>query len=109
MPDKPTLNIIQLRQITQMLLDSCEALGGSEWVLDEDLYWEVDECVRYGFTRSPECGDFVVGQLYDDWHFLSALLEDPDQAHPLMLIHLAPLLRYMALHINGQNTKGQND
>lgn len=107
MTDAPSIRIAQLRQLTQMLLDSCEAWGGEEWVLDEDLYWEVDECVRYDFSRTPDGKDFTAGQLYDDWHFLTPLLDNPEEAHPVMLLHLAPLLRYMALNIPHQNTRGQ--
>lgn len=61
--------------------------------LAEDNYWDSPEAERYDFSKSPR--EWHSGQLYDDWHFLSKILEDDERAVAYMLVHAAPLLRYI--------------
>jgi hypothetical protein len=88
------IKLSDLRAVINQILDHIEHdLGRASVKLDQDSYWDVANGERYDFTKSP--GNFEHGQLQDDWEFLSAILKDKDQAVALMLIHAAPLLRYL--------------
>jgi hypothetical protein len=88
------IKLSELRLVINRILDHIEHDLGRESVkLDQDNYWDVADVERYDFTKSPE--NFGHGQLYDDWEFLSSILKDKDQAVALMLLHVAPLLRYI--------------
>jgi len=75
----PTIRIAELRRIIDALLVHAEKTRGPELRLDHDYYWEV-------------------GSLGDDWEFLHNMSqEDIESEGPYqMLIHVAPLLRYLA-------------
>ena len=103
------INISELRLVINRILDHIEHdLGHASVKLDEDDYWDVADEERYDFTKSPE--NFEHGQLHDDWEFLSSILKDKDQAVALMLIHAAPLLRYVGEQSNSslQKLPGSN-
>lgn len=86
------IKLADLRLVINRILDHIEHdLGKKEVILDEDNYWDVGTQERYDFSKSPE--NFEHGQLSDDWQFLSAILDDKDQAFALMLMHATPLLR----------------
>ena len=86
------IKLSELRLVVNRILDHIEHdLGHVSLTLDQDDYWDVSDGDRYDLTKSPE--SYVVGQLHDDWEFLSSILKDKDQAVSLMLIHAAPLLR----------------
>ena len=88
------IKLSELRTVVNRILDHIEHnLGRTSVKLDQDSYWDVASGERYDFTKSPE--NFEHGQLQDDWEFLSSILKDKDQAVALMLIHAAPLLRYL--------------
>ena len=86
------IKLSELRLVINRILDHIEHdLGQASVQLNQDDYWEVADTERYDLTKSPD--GYVVGQLHDDWEFLSSILRDKDQAIALMLIHAAPLLR----------------
>ena len=86
------INLSDLRLVINRILDHIEHdLGHASLKLTKDDYWEVPDSERYDLTKSPD--GYVIGQLHDDWEFLSSILNDKDQAVALMLIHIAPLLR----------------
>ncbi len=86
------INLSDLRTVVNRILDHIEHdLGHTTVKLDQDDYWEVADTERYDLTSSPN--GYVVGQLHDDWEFLSSILRDKHQAVALMLTHAAPLLR----------------
>ena len=86
------IKLSELRTVLNRILDHIENdLGHATVKLESDDYWEVADADRYDLTKGPE--GYVVGQLHDDWGFLSSILKDKDQAVALMLIHAAPLLR----------------
>lgn len=60
---------------------------------DEGFYWEVPTDRLYAVQQGQPKLD--VGRLSDDWEFLSAILKDKRQAVGFMLVHLAPILRYI--------------
>jgi hypothetical protein len=92
------INIRDLREMLSRIFDHIENdLGVTEVTLDRDHYWEVPEDDLYRIEEvSPKLD---IGQLSDDWHFLQPLIDDEDQALALTLIHIAPILRYLALKI----------
>jgi len=61
---------------------------------DSDFYWEVPAKSLYSVGNEPK--ELEVGRLSDDWEFLLPLLQDKQQAFPLMLMHVAPLMRYLS-------------
>lgn len=65
--------------------------------LDEDYYWTVASEELYEFRTAPT--NLNVGSLCDDLEFLSSLEGDEKMAVSRMLIHVAPLLRYLATKI----------
>ncbi|WP_422087890.1 hypothetical protein [Variovorax sp.] len=88
------INLTELRLVINRIFDHMEHdLGQISVKLENDGYWDVAEGERYDFAKKPESFDH--GQLYDDWEFLSAILDDKDQAVSIMLAHVAPLLRYV--------------
>jgi arginine repressor len=60
---------------------------------DQDFYWDLNkEDVFKVKEKQPDLG---VGRLSDDWEFLQSILKDREHAVSLMLIHVAPLLRFI--------------
>jgi hypothetical protein len=94
----PVVNIGELRRIVSDLLDHVEAINGPDLRLDQDYYWDVDSDPLYDMTKEMPKADRV-GSLGDSWEFLLNLRKqegDIKGAGPsLMLIHAAPLLRYI--------------
>jgi hypothetical protein len=62
---------------------------------DQDFYWDVPTGELYAVKKAQPQLD--VGRLSDDWDFLKAILNDGRVS--LMLIHVAPLLRYIGQEI----------
>jgi hypothetical protein len=69
-------------------------LGIDEIALTKDYYWDVPESSLYSVDRDMEAP--TIGSLFDDLEFLNPLLQNREQAVSLMLLHVAPLLRYIA-------------
>lgn len=64
--------------------------------LEEDYYWHLHSNSRYDVTKEP-C-KMGIGSLADDLEFLSdeSVIDDISNTSPLMLMHVAPLLEYLA-------------
>ena len=92
------IDVGKLRLITESIFDHIETdLGVESVALDEDYYWVVPDTALYSVDKSPPQLD--IGQLSEDLSFLEDLPKDREQAVSLMFLHLAPLLRYLALKI----------
>jgi hypothetical protein len=88
------IRISEIREVVNRILDHIEHdLSLPAVRLSQDDYWDVLDDERYDFSKSPN--SFGHGRLHDDWEFLSSILKDKDQAVALMLIHAAPLLRWL--------------
>ncbi|MCB1835843.1 MAG: hypothetical protein KDH19_20710 [Geminicoccaceae bacterium] len=59
-------------------------------ILDSTDYWDILDGDRYN-PKIPTA--YGVGNLSDDWEFLSHVLNDESCPVSLLLIHAAPLLR----------------
>jgi len=59
----------------------------------QDFYWEVPTDKLYKIDEDQPQLD--IGRLSDDWDLLQSILENPEHAVSLELIHVAPLLRWI--------------
>ena len=92
----PVVNIGELRRIVNDLLDHAESVNGPELRLNQDYYWDLDSEAMYAITtKVPDV--HLVGSLGDSWEFLLNMRDDDikQDGPSLMLIHAAPLLRYI--------------
>ena len=88
------INIADLREITNRIFDHIQNdLKIDRLHIDKDYYWDIPDEYLYDPLKDP--AQFVLGQLYHDWEFLLPLITDKELAVSLMLIHVAPLLRYI--------------
>ncbi len=92
----PTIHLAELRRIINDLLEHAEQVNGPEFVLEQDYYWDLDNEAVYGFSSEAPKPEGV-GSLGDDWEFLLNLRgsDIKEDGPSLMLIHAAPLLRYI--------------
>ena len=90
------INLQMLKQITNTILDHViDDLKMDVVSLDDaqDFYWNVPESQLYAVKLDQPQLD--IGRLSDDWDFLSEIKGDKEQAAAIMLVHLAPILRYI--------------
>lgn len=90
------IDLAKLRQITDAFFTHLiNDLGVEKVTIKEetDFYWNVPSDRLYKVR--DERPELDIGRLSDDWDFLKAILRDEEQAVALMLIHLAPILRYI--------------
>ena len=91
MENAKQVDIRALRETVNAVLDFIERdLGKSAVPLPSNYYWVVPDEGLYSMGEPPrqlECGSLV-----DDLEFVQAAHTNRDQAIPLVLIHLAPLL-----------------
>jgi hypothetical protein len=84
----------ELKTIVNLILDHIVHDLKIETVsIEEDFYWDVDSKGLYDVQTTAS--ELDIGSLIDDWEFLAKVSEDHRQAVALMLIHAAPLLRYI--------------
>lgn len=88
------IEIAELRSIVNAILDHISNDLNIKTVdIDQDFYWNVDSGSLYEASKKPPETD--LGSLHDDLEFAREILGDKDQAVALMLVHVAPLLRYV--------------
>ena len=93
------IHISELRNIANAIFNHMENQLEIEQVsLGKDYYWCLSDDQRYNMLAEPE--DHLVGQLFDDWDFIKPIADDPSLATPLCLVHLAPLLEYLATQVD---------
>jgi hypothetical protein len=91
------MKIQALRAVVNSILDFIERdLGKSEITFKNNFYWSISEDVLYAMGNRPELD---TGSLADDWEFVLSAFENRDQALPIVLIHVAPLLRALATEL----------
>lgn len=94
------IKVAELRDIVNAILDHIESqLGIEEVELTEDYYWDVADKSLY--ISAGKEAEIHVGSLYDDLTFLMPILQDKDRSVSLMLMHVAPLLRYLSIKVGG--------
>jgi hypothetical protein len=70
-----------------------------------DFYWEV--APQHLFDVKQQAPQLDVGRLSDDWDFVQKMVADGSPFVALMLVHIAPLLRYLA-HRFGNDDIGRS-
>ena len=90
------IDLLAIKQVANAILDHAindlkiKKLAIRE---DQDFYWEVPSDRLYEVKKEQPQLD--VGRLSDDWELLAPIIDDKHQAVALMLIHLAPLLKFI--------------
>lgn len=75
------IGLVKLRAIVNRLLDHViETRGVRKVALEKQYYWEVPAPERYRIEGNP--GELDVGNLTDDWEFVSKLLQGDDPPVP---------------------------
>jgi hypothetical protein len=88
------VEVDKLRYVVDAIFDHISnKLGIKSIDIEENFYWNVDSQSLFKTKEKPLETD--LGSLHDDWGFLREILNDEDQAVALMLVHAAPLLRYI--------------
>ena len=107
------IKIADLRLVINRIFDHIENdLGCMVVKLNENYYWDVSAKMRYEYDFDLEGSEgYERRQLYDDWKFLSPILQDEKLTVSPMLIHVAPLLRYIGekdIYIRRTNCRRRN-
>jgi hypothetical protein len=88
------VDLLELRRVVNRLLDHLiETRGVRAVALHDRYYWEVPAPDRYKMEVDP--GALEVGDLADDWEFVSRLLQEANAPVAYQLTELAPLLAYL--------------
>lgn len=91
------IDLEELKSVATALIDSLAQAGGERSIpIDPvaDFYWEVPPESLYSVKGRQPTLD--VGRLSDDWDLIRPIALDSTSATPLALIHLAPILRFLA-------------
>lgn len=91
-----TVNIGELRAVVNNIFDFIEKdLGKVNIDLTTNFYWSVPDNLLYAMDKEPT--ELDCGSLVDDWDFVKTAADKPEQAIPLTLLHVAPLLQALAV------------
>jgi hypothetical protein len=85
-----TINVSELRVITEKLFTHLENLGINSVEITEDYYWDIPEEQKYNILKEPK--ELDVGQLTDDWEFLLKVLEPNREPLGYSFVWLGKLL-----------------
>lgn len=89
------VDISVLRDVTNRIFDFIERdLKMRSVELSRDFYWSIPDEELHEVDRKPQ--ELTVGSLVDDFHFVTTAHKDPDQAIPVTLMHVAPLLKWLS-------------
>jgi len=92
------IEVQKLRQVADKIFDHIENdLGVRSVPLDDDYYWQIPDAELYSIDKDPT--ELDIGQLSEDLSFLEDVVGEGEQAVCLMFLHLAPLLRYLAIKV----------
>lgn len=96
--EQASINLAALKSaIDAIFSHMTDGLGLHEIPLSQDYYAEIPEELLYEVGQAVE--NPSVGSLVDDLRFLDGMSRDKDEAVSLMLVHVAPLLRYIAYKV----------
>lgn len=95
------INLVELKYIINRLFDHIiETRNMKNCELDEDYYWNIPTSEVYQIYNNPS--KINIGSLYDDWEFLSKILDTEDQPAANQLTELAPILRYLGEYLGNK-------
>ena len=87
-----------LREVTNRIFDFIERdLNMKAVELPHNFYWSVGDEVLYEMAQQPQQLD--CGSLVDDFEFVESAHKSPEQAIPLVLMHVAPLLKALSIAV----------
>lgn len=90
-----SVDIEALRSVTNRIFDFIEKdLGVATVDLPHEYYWSVADDGAHSMDQPPKV--LGVGSLSDDLSFVMAAHKDPRQAIPLVLMHIAPVLKALS-------------
>lgn len=81
----------ELRHALDLLLSEFEVNGASEWVIEQDFYWDVPSDVRYDSYDPPR--QLGMGQVTDDIKEIKRIASGTKDPVPLGLVWVASILR----------------
>jgi len=88
------ISIADVRKVVNRLLDHITDTRKIEKItIDDDLYWEIPSDNRYDMSSDIE--ELYVGNLVDDWGFVSGLLDENVTPVTYQLTEVAPILRFI--------------
>ena len=91
----PEIEIAVLKRAINAVLDHIvEDLGIQKVTLEQDYYWHIPEAELYDPQKSPAACD--LGRLPDDADFVKLIRRGEGGDVCYNLVHVAPLLRYIA-------------
>ncbi len=93
MSNKDKIEIEELRKAVNLLLCYLRDSGIRQVELGKDCYWELDAERLYDVTNDPTY--FSIGILFDDWESIQKLASVQHEPVVLLLLKVAPLLRYL--------------
>jgi len=85
---KQAVNAVLDHLIEDLRLESVPIKDG------EDLYWDCSALEAYDVSKQP--AELTVGKLSDDIHFIRSVHRGESADVAYNLVHIAPLLRYIA-------------
>lgn len=104
---KVQIDIAALQKQVNAIFDHILQIQEVEKVnLEEDYYWHMDNDNLYDVTKDPS--NMGIGSLVDDLEFLSGDISDISNTSPLMLMHVAPLLEYLATEAGWHGERGED-
>lgn len=94
MTRKNQVDLRTLKQAVDRILDHMiDDLGVTKVVLEHDLYWTINSSEALDLSRDP--GALEVGNLWDDWEFVSHIPGGEGVPIVYQLTEIAPLLAYI--------------
>jgi hypothetical protein len=102
------IQICDLRKIINMIIDTIEFDDNLKSVViddDRDFYYQIDNERSFDVSRELGVDEIEIGRISDDYEFLLSILQDENQALPIMLEHVAPILYFLALRISSVGRK----
>ncbi len=91
------VDIKKLKSFIVEIFDFMEKENGMHIPLKHNLYWKIPYIEKYDLSKEAEISE--CGSLDDDWEFIEKASNHPEQAIPLMLLHVAPILEVLATQV----------
>ncbi|MGV7208681.1 hypothetical protein ACLB1G_12585 [Oxalobacteraceae bacterium A2-2] len=92
------IHLPDLKQaIDAIFLHMTEVLNIDHVPLDQDYYLNIPRQLLY--EAGDHCPPLEVGSLFEDLDFINKVSRNKEDAVSLMLVHVAPLLRYLAYKV----------
>lgn len=98
-PDTKLIDIADLRTTVNILLDRISFILGDDKIAipkESELYWEFEYPELHQVGDGSMAPVAAIGSLADDWDFIQHIIAKPETALSLQMVHVVPLLRWLA-------------